>query len=193
MPITNPDWIPPIEMDFDVGKPIRSEQGVQLAGNPIAIIQSADGAPRPLTVEQFKAAQPFVVAAGEVVLGPFVHSGNFTSASRNGSTYESAGSITVLPNVSGVIRFRASYGGGGSTVTEISLLRNGSEVFFFRGVAGVSGTQTADISASSGDVFEWQVRRTSGSTGTATISPEPPRGNDTIEGRLLYTYVSQAS
>jgi hypothetical protein len=46
MPITNPDWIPPIEMTFDVGKPIRSEQGVQIAGNPIAIAQGADGAPR---------------------------------------------------------------------------------------------------------------------------------------------------
>ena len=45
MPITNPDWVPPIEMTFDVKRPIRSEQGLMLAGNPIAIAGGAPGAP----------------------------------------------------------------------------------------------------------------------------------------------------
>ena len=45
MPILDPDWIPPIEMTFDVEKPIRSEQGLQLAGNPIAALQGKPGSP----------------------------------------------------------------------------------------------------------------------------------------------------
>ena len=46
MPIINPDWVPPVESTFDVKKPIRSEQGLILAGNPIAIAEGAPGAPR---------------------------------------------------------------------------------------------------------------------------------------------------
>jgi hypothetical protein len=46
--ITDPDWIDPEETTFDVGKPIRSEQGVMLAGNPIAIAMGKPGAPRNL-------------------------------------------------------------------------------------------------------------------------------------------------
>jgi hypothetical protein len=46
MTITNPDWVPPIESTFDTGKAIRSEQGLMLAGNPIAIVLGKAGAPR---------------------------------------------------------------------------------------------------------------------------------------------------
>ena len=45
MPITDPDWTPPIEMTFDVEQPIRSEQGIMLAGNPIALAQGKPGSP----------------------------------------------------------------------------------------------------------------------------------------------------
>ena len=44
--ITDPDWIDPEETTFDVEKPIRSEQGVMLAGNPIAIALGKPGAPK---------------------------------------------------------------------------------------------------------------------------------------------------
>jgi len=47
MTITNPDWVPPIEITFDEGKPIRSEQGLMLAGNPIAMALLKPGAPIP--------------------------------------------------------------------------------------------------------------------------------------------------
>jgi hypothetical protein len=62
MPITDPDWTPPIEMTFDVEKPIRSEQGVLLAGNPIALAMGKPGAPR----VQAEATQGSV--AGDVLL-----------------------------------------------------------------------------------------------------------------------------
>lgn len=48
--ITDPDYIPPIEMTFNEGKPITSGQGLQLAGNPIAIVQGKVGAPYVRTV-----------------------------------------------------------------------------------------------------------------------------------------------
>ena len=45
MALTDPDWVEPIEMTFDVEKPIRSEQGLMLAGNPIAIANAKNGSP----------------------------------------------------------------------------------------------------------------------------------------------------
>jgi hypothetical protein len=45
MSFTDPDYIPPIEAAFDVGKPIRSEQGNMFCSNPIAISYSKAGAP----------------------------------------------------------------------------------------------------------------------------------------------------
>jgi len=45
MPIIDPDWTTPIEMTFDPGKSIRSDQGLMLAGNPIAMAQGKPGAP----------------------------------------------------------------------------------------------------------------------------------------------------
>lgn len=45
MAFTNPAWVDPIEATFDEGKPVRSGQGLLLAGNPIAIAQGATGAP----------------------------------------------------------------------------------------------------------------------------------------------------
>lgn len=44
--ITNPDWVPQEEADYDEGKPIRSELGLALAGNPIAIALGKPGAQR---------------------------------------------------------------------------------------------------------------------------------------------------
>lgn len=46
MTLTDPDWIDPIESTFDPGKAVRSDQGVMLAGNPIAIALGKPGAPR---------------------------------------------------------------------------------------------------------------------------------------------------
>jgi hypothetical protein len=61
MPIVNPDWVAPIEMTFDEGKPIRSEQGLMLAGNPIAITLGKPNAPRnrPLSLDLMLGGTPF--------------------------------------------------------------------------------------------------------------------------------------
>jgi hypothetical protein len=45
MPITDPDWTDPIEATFDPGKAIRSEQGLMLAGNTIAMALMKTGSP----------------------------------------------------------------------------------------------------------------------------------------------------
>ena len=46
MSLINPDWVDPIESTFDEGKPIRQEQGLMMAGNPIAMAAGKPGAPR---------------------------------------------------------------------------------------------------------------------------------------------------
>ena len=45
MSFANPDYTPLLEMTFDPEEPIRSEQGLALYGNPIAIIRGNLGAP----------------------------------------------------------------------------------------------------------------------------------------------------
>jgi len=170
------------------GDPWTSAKAQAAFENLEAVIKSAPGAPRPLTAAAFRAAQPFVSTAGEVLVGPFVHSGTFNTQSTSFSTYTSAGSISILPNVSGIMRFRASW--TTTATAEIRLLRNGSEVFF-NSSSSSSGSIFTDQTVVAGDSFEWQVRRT-GASGTAAIQPEQPRGSDNIESRALFTYGSQA-
>jgi hypothetical protein len=45
MSFTDPDWTPLLEMTFEPEQPIRSEQGVALYGNPVALINGKLGAP----------------------------------------------------------------------------------------------------------------------------------------------------
>jgi hypothetical protein len=45
MPFTDPDWTDPIEATFDPEKAIRSEQGILLSFNPIALALAKPGAP----------------------------------------------------------------------------------------------------------------------------------------------------
>ena len=44
--ITNPDWVPFDDTNFNERKPIQTWQGLGFAGNPIAIANGAPGAPR---------------------------------------------------------------------------------------------------------------------------------------------------
>ena len=71
MTIITPDWVPPIETTFDVEKPIRAEQGLMLAGNPIAMANGASGAPR---VQPQAISAPFYsfgdIASREFVINP---------------------------------------------------------------------------------------------------------------------------
>lgn len=163
-----------------------------LRDNTIAVIRSAPGAPRPFTEEEFRAAQPFSVSPGEVVLGQFVHSGSFESFANSTNVFGGTNSITIKPNVSGTIRFRANFTVANASMrTDVRLLKNGTEVFLNLGTVGTNGSVVTDQTAVSGDVFIWQVRREV-AAGSAGIQPSQPLGNDSIEARPLFTYTSQA-
>ena len=173
------------------GDPWTSAKAQAAFENLEAAIKSAPGAPRPLTEEEFRAAQPFVSTAGEVLVGPFVHSGTFNTRSTSFNTYGPTDSITILSNVSGVLRFRTGYTATSGVSTQFRLMKNDTEVFIFTGASGASGSEFTDQTVAAGDVFRWEVRRT-GDGGFAAIQPEQPRGSDNIESRGLLTYGSQA-
>jgi hypothetical protein len=186
------DYSEILDTQIEPDAPLTAVLAGQWRDNPIAIVQSSPDAPRPLTEEQFRAAQPFVVSPGEVVLGPFVHSGSFSNFSNLSNTFNGSNSITIKPNVSGTIRFRADFTVENASMrTDVRLLKNGVEVFLNIGTVGAAGSVVTDQTAVSGDVFIWQVRREVAS-GSAGIQPSQPLGNDSIEARPLFTYTSQA-
>ena len=184
MPIINPDWVPPIESTFGVKKPIRSEQGLMLAGNPIAIAEGAAGAPRlrglaAMTEREYSILFPLVVQ--EVGTGNFpsgtvpvyAYDGGFSTTTTSSSSFVSAGAVTITARATGTFRFSAQAVWAGGILSprrsQIRLLKNGTEI----GIAstttanegGENVTLTVDAAGDIGDIFEWQVRRIGADSG----------------------------
>ena len=201
MVITNPDWIPPIEMTFDVEKPIRSEQGIQLAGNPIAIAEGAAGAPRIVgraaasKVEVLQVHPFSSLSAGDLTLEPeFFAEYSFSSTSTNSSTYVSAGTCEISALANGTLRFNASQSSTNSRSSTIRLLKNGSEVqswtFSTSSSFAIPTFRSVDVAASNGDEFEWQIRAP-GTGSLVSISQISVSANDTLVEAPLWIKESQ--
>lgn len=190
MPIINPDYTPPIEMTFDEGKPIRSEQGLMLAGNLIAAFMGKPGAPRLYGTAAVPRSQQTelgvlsLTASDAVTLDGLHYLGDFVNTSTGFGTgvspWNGAGVITSVL-MTGEVRFVATQTSSGSNFTgQIRLLKNGTVVQTFSlssGSDSASAVRTIDVSIAVGDTFEWQVRRIDG-PGTASISSMRIRAND---------------
>lgn len=70
MSLTDPDWIDPIESTFDPGKAIRSDQGLMMAGNLIALALAKPGAPRivPAAIDNWLARVELTTATTPVAV-----------------------------------------------------------------------------------------------------------------------------
>lgn len=136
MVITNPDYVAPDETTFDVEKPIRSEQGLMLAGNPIAIALGKSGAPRIVdaaldttattagnTWVRNRTATSAVGAVGTYAMLRYVLSGALSpGATADGADlrYSSAGGTGGVVAASGTWRamgFADGVAGGGAATT----------------------------------------------------------------------------
>jgi hypothetical protein len=167
MPITDPDWVTPIEITFDEGKPIRAEQGLMLAGNPIAIALGKPGAPRVYG----RAAGPRPLQAqllpltgltvGAIEVSNLHYAGAFVNITN------STGSGGVITNVllSGTVRFAALHSGFASN-SNLNLNKNGVSVASFVGTA-TNVTRNVDVAIAPGDVFEWVA-----TVGNSTLSQQ---------------------
>jgi hypothetical protein len=148
-----------------------------LRDNPIAIIKSAPGAPRPVSIASFFASGGSNalsgVSAGELVLPSVLWSGQFNDISTGSSSFVSAGSITIGSALSGEVRFRATHSG---SFSESRLLRNGVEIAIQQAPASIA----FDVTASPGDVFEWQMRKLSGASDTV-LNTFSQRADDTVQ------------
>ena len=114
--ITDPDWIDPEETTFDVEKPIRSEQGVMLAGNVIAAFQGKPGAPG----LNFKAIEQ--LAAGDAVRVSYDDEAGVISGA---GVWPDADGVLLVQR--GTVRVSFEARGHSSAEFEVIRIRDGSE------------------------------------------------------------------
>ena len=171
------------------GDPWTSAKAQAAFENPIAIIKGAPGAPRPSTLESwFQAGNAFTgLSAGSLDLPSSVFIGAFsTLASEINTSYRSAGALQITSRATGTIRFSASITAAGQATGQARLLRNGTEIF--ESASQGSGTVSVDAAAANGNVFEWQVRSTSGAAGLGSYTQ---RANDTVQRFGVYSKISE--
>lgn len=162
MTITNPDWVPPIEYTFDTGQAIRSEQGLMLAGNPIAIALGKAGAPRVLLPalerlqpgNQIRSRNDAAVTSGVALSFAFIQHGTIRA-------------VTTLTNASGTPQ------------AQVRRTRNG--VTTVLGSRSTLGTLTVDADVIPGDVLDIFLG-TPASSGRITNSRLQTNGQDLWPG-----------
>jgi hypothetical protein len=152
-----------------------------LRDNVGAAIQSAPGAPRPVTIENYfsRGSTNLLsgLAAGDLVLPLEAFTGFFTDTTTGSTSFVSAGTVTITNRATGTLRFNASQSSDFPSGVRIELRKNGTSVF---NAVAQNASQSVDVAASSGDVFEWFVRRES-SASFATINNFSIRANDTVQ------------
>lgn len=168
MVIVNPDWVPPIEITFDEGKPIRSEQGLMLAGNPIAAFLGKPGAVR-LLLSALERLEP----------GGQIRSRNdteVTSESLDGVVAHEFGFIQF-----GTIRVRAEKMNENG---ELAFVRIRNGVATDMKVSTGAGVVTDDIAVQPGDTLQIIARRGSGLVATIRNARFQTAGQDLWPGPL---------
>lgn len=189
--ITDPDWIDPIEETFDVGKPIRSEQGLIFAGNPIAMALGKPGAPR---VQGYAIASdnngltPVTVSSADTVTVSAGHGPEPGTLVTNSTTYILGYRFTINA-YNGSMRFLCSHVSGSGT-SSLELRKNGVAIATFTTLQTVAD-RVVDASVAIGDVFEWH-HKNSFSGNTSTISDVLVRASDGYVPRNVYWLASQA-
>jgi len=170
------------------GEPLIESEVLALYENPSAIIKSAPGAPRPVTLDSYFARGGSNLLSG---LGPgglalpsAAFTGGFSDATASDGTYVSAGTLNITARATGTIRFTSN--GTGTSTGQRRLLRNGTEVANFNG----NGIFSADVGVVAGDVMEWQVRRASGST-VSNLTGFAQTADDTVENFGLWAKRSE--
>lgn len=170
--ITNPDWVPPIEETFDEGKPIRSLQGLMLAGNPVAMGLGKPGAARilgrALMSDPNMVTDGFTIdvsAADTYQLENGAGWDEALSSSFSGDTYQTASESFVTAETltnyayTGTLRFKATYKSTGTgRAIYVRLLLNGSVVNSWSANGTSTYTASQDVSIAPEDVVVWQFR-----------------------------------
>lgn len=180
MTITNPDWVPPIESTFDTGKAIRSEQGLMLAGNPIAIALGKPGAPRlrgfaAMRPSEYADLFPIVSAAGTTTIPSYTYTGTLQGITTTSTTFVTGCEITITARLSGTCRFTgtAGFSAIGNRFSEVRLLKNGVQIAIASAPSGSgsSASFTVDATVTTGDVFTWEVRELAGAADATLVNP----------------------
>ena len=188
------------------GDPWTSALAQAAFEDPIAIAEGAPGAPRAngkmaATSFDYATANPLTgLSPGNLFLPDFVfEQKTFANTSTDSSTFQSAGICEISDRATGVLRFQATQVAKRislqSSNCEIRILKNSSVVELWSLSAPstdnttTSAVRVVDISASSGDIFEWQVRRSgpggSGDGPDVDIQSMSVRANDTYTTRSL--------
>lgn len=155
MPIIDPDWVPPIEMTFDIEKPIRSQQGLMMAGNPIAMAAGKPGAPR----VQADAMQGSV--AGDTLLFGTGGVGRVFDSPVGGSIEIPQATFRAFTTCEVRFYFELATSTGGVTATG-TVRKNGISVLTQTRTLTSFAPYTVDISLVAGDMVEFEMAGTGG-------------------------------
>ena len=161
------------------GEPLIESEVLALYENTIAVAEGAAGAPRlqglaAMTFAEYLTIRPFVgVGPGGSTLTSAAYDGGFSNTSTQSSSFQSAGVVTITARATGEFRFSANASGSdglGGGDSQIRLLKNGDQVAQVT-TSGSPSSVTVDALAAVGDEFEWQVRKSGGTTAfTASIN-----------------------
>jgi hypothetical protein len=151
-----------------------------LRDNPVAIAEGAAGAPRIVgrsaaTLLEYLTQFPFSgLSPGSFELNDFAYGGDLAQLfGVTSSTFQTACTITITSLATGTFTFvgRQTSVRDINTVnvstSELRLVKNGTVVqsWFHTAPSNTSGTaitREVDVSAATGDVFEWEIRKSSG-------------------------------
>ena len=173
------------------GDPWTSAKAQAAFENLEAVIKSAPGAPRPATFDEYFSQGGGNLLSGlsdgGLTLPSAAFDGGFSGVGTTGTSFISAGVLTITGRATGTIRFNASQTGN----SEIEILKNGGLVQAW--TAGLfPATRQVAVAAASSDTFEWRVRRSGGtSSDTAAISSMTMSANDTAQRYGVIAKVSE--
>jgi len=188
------------------GDPWTSAKAQAAFENLEAVIKSAPGAPRPVTLDSYFAQGGSNLLSGlgpgSIELPANFFFGSFGVGVTTSTSFQSNDQLTITERATGTLRFQASQtarrtstGGAGS---EIRLLRNGVTIQSWTlGIPStettVSETRVVDLPASAGNVFEWQIRciNVFGNNPGVALGTTRPRADDTVENFGLWAKRSE--
>ena len=160
MPIINPDWVPPIESTFDVKKPIRSEQGLMLAGNPIAIAEGKPGAPRlyGLAAVPDQNRSELQVESGVSATNDWIETGINIDGPLSG--------VFRVVTLTGTLRFSVIYTTSTAATGTLEIRRNGVALQSWAQPGTETETRVLDAASVPSDEWQWVIVPSAGSGGT---------------------------
>ena len=149
------------------GEPLTSAKALAFYNNPLAIAEGADDAPRIYGLAMSPDSKILADGLALTVAASDAYTLDMGFTTVNGATtttstsYVEAAEITVVGEIVGVIRFKASQSSNsGGTTSTLRILKNSVVVTEFPPTNSGPVQRSADISVVAGDIISWEHKKT---------------------------------